>query len=603
MIDGTELKRWVKYLGFCVLGALLWMSIAFFKERMLAFDPPFFSFMMLQDESFSIVLGRWGTLFSQILPLIAIHLNSSLELVLQVYSSSYIFLYALIFAILLKVYKKPIYALAFAIYLVLGFRDTFYYPTAELYLGAPLALFVPSILYSKKKWLQMTWLRLLFALLVFVASTYFHQLCIFPFLFVLWLDASEKPWLCKNRLMLTGLFILWFVVRVKFLTSSDYEAGKIPGITEMLAQLGNFFSLPSVRYSANVVFGKLWWIFLLPLFPLVSFIKSKKYFQAFWITAFPAGFWVFLMLFFYRGESAIMYENYYTVFGILIGLPFAFWVESNFGKSIRIHRGIAALVVIITLVSIKGIWDSHYTFSERNKYVARITNYQKEIGFSKAIIDEKAIDSKLMGSTWADAFSSLLYTSLLTHEDAQTFYVSKDVEKTLSKVQRNENEFLGPHFSPHWWSSNSLNTAFFTLKWGEYKVLNTQQEAFHNDSLFADKVKIELPKSLEAEAHNGLPASVYVKIRNWSDHKLPSLISEDKQIEIAYRLYDEKGNLIFGDGKSTQLEVDVWPYTCFLQRLVLDKSIKPGKYQIGVQLIDEGEGWLGEEAKAELIVH
>src|SRR5437660_1080814 len=79
-----KLNIYLQVLGFLFFGILFVLAWALYKERMLNYDPAFFSFRIIYDKNYDVELGRWGSIISQILPLWFLKSGCSLETFLRV---------------------------------------------------------------------------------------------------------------------------------------------------------------------------------------------------------------------------------------------------------------------------------------------------------------------------------------------------------------------------------------------------------------------------------------------------------------------------------------------------------------------------------------
>src|ERR1700722_11277254 len=121
----------IQVMGLLFFGVLFYISWIYFKERMLNFDPSAFCFWMIETKTFYIMLDRWTTAFSQVIPLIALKNHCSLISFLKLYSVSFVIIQYLIFlciTLILRNYRAGI-LLMFA--LGLSSRLFFYYSTEE----------------------------------------------------------------------------------------------------------------------------------------------------------------------------------------------------------------------------------------------------------------------------------------------------------------------------------------------------------------------------------------------------------------------------------------------------------------------------------------
>jgi hypothetical protein len=241
---------------FSVMSVLAWIL---FKERMLNYDPAFFSFLMINENWFSPVLGRYGTILSQLLPYFALQCGASLITILKLYSLSFVLLYAIYLVIIGKGFKDKEGIIAICVALTLTFRETFYYSTAELYQAIGLSVVLWSLFKHTldTQGFKQKILTAACALLI-IGISFFHQLGLFTVLFVLMAEYIRRnDW--RNYLAVgTILFaVLWFVFRIKYLTVSTYEQEKLLTIETFLHYLGKINELGSYKYFVNFYHGHL----------------------------------------------------------------------------------------------------------------------------------------------------------------------------------------------------------------------------------------------------------------------------------------------------------------------------------------------------------
>src|SRR5665213_671403 len=98
-------KQLIQLMGLLFFGFLLWLSWNYFNERMISYDSANYSLNIIQNKTFCLPHGRWGSICSQIFPLIALKPHCSLKTFLIIYSTSFIAIYYLIFLICTLVLK------------------------------------------------------------------------------------------------------------------------------------------------------------------------------------------------------------------------------------------------------------------------------------------------------------------------------------------------------------------------------------------------------------------------------------------------------------------------------------------------------------------
>ena len=225
--------KYIQFIGFIFFSLLAYWSWIFFKERMINFDTAFYSFKITQYQKYDIELGRWGSLLSQFLPFYAFKHDCSLATYLKLYSLSFILVDYIIFLIITLVLKNTRAGLALMLMLCLGFRHAFYFSAAELYHGMALTMLFYALVLPIKEYSHQ-WKKGLAAIcaagLIYTCS-YFHQLTIFAILFVLLTGLIvHKKYKSKTIWGLLAFSVIWYVIRVKFLTTSTYEQDKLPGL-------------------------------------------------------------------------------------------------------------------------------------------------------------------------------------------------------------------------------------------------------------------------------------------------------------------------------------------------------------------------------------
>jgi hypothetical protein len=577
---------------------LFYISWIFFKERVLAFDPAFFSFLMIDQKDFSIALGRWGSVFSQALPLMAFKNGCALSTFLHLFSVAPIINYILIFLIItfgLKNYKA---SLALMLSLCLAFRHAFYYTTAELYLGIALSVLLWAIISidtkSGSKFRQYS--RLFFVLALIYIMSYLHQLTLFTILFVIITElVGKKRFKERDLWIVLGATIIWYLIRIYVLTDTNYEKEKIPSISVFIEQLPNLRYLPSTIYFKHFAPYQLWPMFLLFAASWYYLFRKKNWLYFLFLPAYSIAFLILILITYYKGESPLMYENYYTVLGFFAAVAFIFSAEGFFNKGSEL-----LVIFLLLVVNCKGIYNAHEILTKRVEYLGRLVDYGRKQENRKFLISDRNFPWQYGWVDWAVPFETTLYSGIADPDSVVTFFVTEDMNKYDSLIHK-ENVFLGPRWEVSWFGSQNIYRNYFHFPSSGYDKLNTPQDdtAFHEEQFNSENVMIQPEQDI---FYSGADSFVVVPIRiiNTSGKKLASLPAGATPTFLSYHVYDQKGNQIIADGTRTPLEVDI--KGTYRQGLNIKFPKEHGDYTIEVDLVTENKRWWGINSKFVLVV-
>ncbi len=564
-------------------------SLVFFKERIIYSDPAFFSFLLIDQNNFSFVLGRWGTIFSQMAPLYGLRHGVSLETFLQLYSASFIVLYYIFFLIIQYVYKNSKGSWILMLSLCLTFRMTFYYSTAELYQGMALSILLWTIVArSFENATSKAWLHTIIASLLILIISFYHQLTLFTVLFILGFELIQNGRFKDKKLLFLVVFtIIWYVIRIKVFTNSEYEKNKMLSGNEFFQQLMHIRDLPSTKYFLGFVKKQI-------LIPVIAFcitlllLLRKNKLLAIYSGAFFIFFAILICVTLYKGESQMMYENYYIVFGLFI----AFSLVHTFSVP---SRNFATLAVIILITySLNQICEARQPITERIEDLNNMIQYGRSLDKRKFLVDENHLkEFNNMLPTWSLPFESTLLSSLDNPAYSVTFFSLKNNTHFTEEQLIKKDVFLGPEWEPFWFTTNSFNKNYFNFPESGYSMLSNSQnsDSFKEASFSKDNIKIDLLKKEilcdEAETYTN------IRISNLDTLTLTSIPEGAHPVLISYHLYDESGKLLKWDNSRTILLLDILPGKSLVQKVNIDYPGHPGKYKVNIDFVTEGIRWWG----------
>lgn len=559
--------------GHLFFAALAIMAIVYFKERVLFSDPSFFAFNLMYKEGFEIALGRWGSVFTQILPIIAVKLGLPLKLVLQSFSLNFVLCFYAVFLFLGGYFKWQRITLPAAIAVVLCMRLTFFYPTAELYFGSYLSLLVLPIFY-KRDWSpkELSWKTYLWVLVLAYVMSYFHQLTLFPLIFVLGLTIDSPKQLLK-RLGIFALPVLWFVLRIKVFSESSYESDKLLSLSEAWEALTRLIHNSSYHHYRDIIFPWMRWFIPLWLLAVVLLARQKEYIKALAAFASPVVFWLAVIIILHKGESRIMLDNYYTILGIFIALPFVFVKRNQWPAQLA---GLI-LVGILSLVSFLGIHRAHYLIAARHIQTQNVLDYMTKKDVQRGILYAPSLDYRIYFQDWSLPFESIFQNALNHETISRSVFPSQEPEKHLQATVNDPNTFLGPGFAPTWYRNHEmLHPDYFYMADAPYTRLSTRQETMlqHEDSLWQE-ISIGLKKKIHVL---GTQRDFMLKHRianvsfhNGTDVELASIPSDNISWRWAYYFLDAEGKRI-NDIQYANFLLDLPARSDYTQALFIDKQ-------------------------------
>ncbi len=576
---------------------LLLFSVFFYRERMLYSDPAFFSFLVIDGNDYSVALGRWGTVLSQAIPLFALQHGVSLEHFLQLYSASFILVYYLVFLIIHYGFKNASGSWMLILSLCLTFRLTFYYPTAELYQGIAFTVLLWVIIQRLSEFTDNgKWIGYFFAFSLIVFISFFHQLTLFTVLFVLIYQLISGGLKNKKLIALSIITICWYVIRIKLLTSSSYEKEKMISGAEFLQQLQHFPDLPSTISLKEFLKHQV------PL-PVIAFIVSliilfrKNKLMSIYLLLYAVGFAIVVCVTLYKGESRMMLENYYSVFGLFIA--FAFYAA--FRIPMRNYATIAAVLMIV--YSLKGIHYEKYILTSRIRDLNCMISYGQSLDEKKYIIsNEHLFAYNDILPSWAFPFESLMLSSLQHPGAAVTFYpMKRSGQLSVEQLSKN-NIFLGPEWSPFWFSSNGIRQRFFDLPPGKYRNLSTSQNdtSFHQQLFSNENFTIHPVGGTVRWKKENMFAEV--ELINKSNQVLNSVPGGANPVYISYHLCDENGKIIKWDNSRSLILLDIYPGKNLVQKVKIDMPDQQGKYKLKFDMVTEGIRWWDINTEQQLIL-
>jgi hypothetical protein len=220
------------------------------------------------------------------------------------------------------------------------------------------------------------------SVLIYVIS-YFHQLTVFALLFVVLYAMIWNNEFKNRRMLITlGISITWFFIRIFLLKSTAYESEKIPTLSTFFEQLPHLKDLPSTQYFKDFFIAQFLWVFIVYAASMMFFMQRKKWLFVLFNMAYVVAFLALILITYYKGESPLMYENYYVLFGLFWGLPI---VQMLFEISSQLVKYSVSLFLLC--ISVYGIYQSHHVFTKKIDYLQRLVDHAQQNESKKYILN------------------------------------------------------------------------------------------------------------------------------------------------------------------------------------------------------------------------
>jgi len=595
-----RLGYFIQLIGVFFFGFLFCLAWYYYKERMLSFDPAFFSFRIIDDENFDVELGRWGSVISQWLPILALKQSCSLETFLRLYSVSFIISYYIVFLIItfgLKNYKA---AIGLMIALCLTFRHSFYYATGELYQGIALTILLWAIMSPEKNYSdKQKWIAAAISCVLIYVISYFHQLTFFTVFFVLFFEFLYNKRYKDFPLISVIVFaLIWYIIRIKFLTTTEYEKSKMIDLQLISDQLPRLRELPCYIYFKQFAKQYLIWFALVMCIVALWLLKKRNWLSLLFIGAFPVGYLALIFIIYHNGDSPVMYENYFTSLGLFAGVG----IVSLAYERIKQKQWLLIVLCFVLVFNLKQVNGSHHVFTKRIEYIQRLTDHGRKQEKKKFLLDPGNFQWKYGWVAWTLPFETALYSSIAGPDSAITIYVVEHNKEQIDTLKDRENIFLGPEWAVTWFGSQNLDKRYFNFPSSGYESLNTSQSDSAFDETVFNNKNLSISALTESISSDTDPYVVIpVKIINTSGKKLASLQREENGIFLCYKIYDSKGNIVLEQGERTVLEVDVLKE--YIQGVTVNLPEASGDYTVEIDFITENKRWWGIKSTCKLTVN
>ncbi|RME01161.1 MAG: hypothetical protein D6816_12720, partial [Bacteroidetes bacterium] len=308
------------------------MAVYYFRERSLFLDTAFQSFEIIKNGGFAIQVNRFGAVFAQAFPLLALKLGLPLKGVLIAWSLSFVLVHWALFSLALHRLRQPAFALCIALFNIILVNHSFYWVQNEGVQAVSWCLFFWALLAhceAKGKWTAGNVLTAagLVPLLVF-----FHPLVVFPFFFTAFFfsfgkmaggNNPDSPKLSYKTLLLSVAAFLLVLASKQLFFNNHYDQLADKRLT--LNRLWEFLDNPIHQAGTRLFWEHLPTDFYLwppaLLLVVIFYLRQKSRLKLLLVTGAHLAGWVLVTTAYQEGGHFFHIETQYLPLSIFVLLP------------------------------------------------------------------------------------------------------------------------------------------------------------------------------------------------------------------------------------------------------------------------------------------
>lgn len=573
-------EKYYEFLFHLFFVCLLLISYFQYLERTLLFDGAFYCFKILSTGNFNIENGRWGAFYNQILPLLGLKFNCSLNTFLKLYSVSFALCNYIFFLIIYYHFKQPLTALAFVFLQVVMYRYNFYYSVSEIHatIGPSFLLFAMINSEYNTKIKKVIGHFGIIVIVFWLLNIHLLSFCIIIFLFI-FSFINNKSLMKEYWLYLPLLFsACLFIYLISQIDNGSYQKEKLIDLNTIKFVMKNLNQVEGFKFLKEELHNYIIAILMFTTL-IIHYLLAKKITKLCLILGATLCFFIIEMGHTVKYESNITVSNYYPLFGFFIILP----LITDYFKVLRFKIAFP-ITTFILIVSIFKILKCGILITEQIDYFKRTTDNLRSYKERKFIVSEKNMDWDKIWMNWDICFQSLIVSSLNNPDSALTFITLKDTSKYKERTFKDSTAFIGVSFAPFLYPTTTFPKKFFHLKNTSYRIVTTNPDISFKTEYFTDnnlKINFPVKKLVLLQCwYRTIP----VELINLSSQKLPVFLSDQFRFTLDYELVDIENGVIISQGNSP-LEVDLPPHQKVITGLKVDLlNLKKGSYFLDVGL-------------------
>lgn len=566
---GLKKINWFLVFQTSIFAVLIVLSVIFYRERLLA-DSGYYLMRVINSRMPWIEHGRFILFFSQVLPWIGVTLQLPLKAVLLLYSLNHVLFHLLIFYLVVFRFKNQMAGVLLILLQLAGTVTGFLVPMFELYYAAAMLVLFAVILYAGSSGFFNN--LLLLTLAFFIMSS--HPMGIVLLLMVLGFHAIDfrerSPWLYLQIVVLLAVLLLF-----KYLTASEYEAGKSAAILQGLKD--GKYNFGFFTQLAGLLLKHYYTLILISILVIALFIFRKYYLK---LTFYLASIIVVMLL---SALNTGVFELSRYVEQVWFPVVFVVSFPLMIGLTEQMKRYVAlSLFLLFLLMTFQRLWmitDMGLKYTHRTAQIMRLAEHASACEGQWFVIDDYNIANELIpGANWSYPIETMLLSSLDGPSKTVSLCTLEDYLYEDNYKKLNSSDYLFRRFEVE--PLGNINSHYFSMAPGTYFPMNDNSIPEADTALTAKTVSLRLAKSDKTYKRKGI---IHLPVEISTTMLIPSNREYGYYLSV---IWERKDNEL-SSALVIPIEVDI--SNSYIQELMLRTPETPGFYTLKVQLESAGE--------------
>jgi len=410
-------------LGYFFLGI---MAFVFYKERVIIFDMAFHTFEIVRTKSLAIQSERFGAMFTQIFPLIAVKLNLPLSQVMILYSLSFVIFPLLAFILSLYIFKSKEIAISILLFSILIVTHTFYWIQSELIQGTIFMLLFWAFVLKKKSIDNFKFFDYILLGGMVITIVFYHPLVIFAFFFIAAFFYFSPNFLSKKIIYVSCIsYFLTLIAKSILFFPGKYDHAKMSGLKFFIDLFPNYFTIPINFNFIKYCFYDYYFLLIFLIVVTVLYFKKKEFKK---LALLHITFWGYLFLINITNNHfgpQFYVESYYLLLSLFLIIPVVFDVF----PLIRNQHVLFGSLILIIVLRIYHIYNTQPIYSKRLAVVNNLlTSTEKRLD-KKLIFSEDQVPMDKLFISWSSSYEFLLLSSITNPSNARSMIILKEPNK------------------------------------------------------------------------------------------------------------------------------------------------------------------------------
>lgn len=385
------------------------LSILLFRERTVISDTACALFYMVKDQSWILQPSRWVAAFTQSFPVLGAKAGAPLQVVMQLYSVSFIVYYVICYVICGTFLKRYDLAIVILLVNILFVSHSFYWILSELPQGIAFLVVVLAFLSRFPGDIAMK--SGVVISILGIVSAFFHPVvavCVsYLFFFFIGTGRFGK----QGAMVFVLAFAAAMLARIVFLPTR-YDKHSMSGLRNFSKFFPNYFGLYSNLHFLKNCLSLYWAIPLCIILIVRTYIISRNLNKLLVFALYFTGYLLLVNVCYPTSATPDFYiENLYAPLALFIAIPLVFDVLPKLSKE-KMVIYLSSLLILVSLVRIYVVGG---------KYTARLS-YEEQLlsqyGNKKTIISLKKVNTNILEETWGAPFEFWLLSTLKNNSTA-----------------------------------------------------------------------------------------------------------------------------------------------------------------------------------------